>query len=167
MVGGGYLLQDNKKGGNNMGFDLYGLSPQSNVPKPVVTDWNDKKQTKAYFNYQENTVGSYFRANVWWWRPLWEYVCMNCDDILTLDDVEHGEFNDGHKISKTKAKKIAARLRRLDRQGKIMEYELGHKQFIESLPKEECDICDGTGKRKEAPKTGAGDIKCNGCQGLG
>ena len=167
MVGGGYLLQDNKKGGNNMGFDLYGLSPQSNVPKPVVTDWNDKKQTKAYFTYQENTVGSYYRANVWWWRPIWEYVCENCDNILSSKDKEHGEFNDGHKISKTKAKRIASRIRSLDRQGKIMQHELEHKKLLKSLPKEQCDICDGTGKRKEPPKTGAGKIECNGCRGKG
>jgi len=176
MVGGGYLLQDNKRRENNMGFDLYGLSPlnPNNAIKPEHFDWT-KKHTdeekdqffKAMNQYEQEVKGHYFRANVWWWRPLWEYVCMNCDDILTLDDVEHGEFNNGHKISKTKAKKIAARLRRLDRQGKIMEYELEHKQFIKFLPKEECDICDGTGKRKEAPKTGAGDIKCNGCQGSG
>ncbi len=167
MVGGGYLLRDNKRRGNNMGFDLYGLNPEGDVPKPVVTDWENTKQVDDYFNYQQDTPGSYYRANVWWWRPIWQYVCENCDNILTEKDMESGNFNDGHRISKTKAKKIASRLRMLDRQGKIMEYELEHKQYIKSLPKEDCDICDGTGKRKKVPKTGAGDIKCNGCQGEG
>ena len=167
MAGGGYLLQDNQKRGNNMGFDLYGLSPEGDVPQPVVTDRENTKQVDDYLDYQQDTPGSYYRANVWWWRPIWQYVCENCDDILTLNDVEHGEFNDGHKISKTKAKKIASRIRRLDKQGKIMEYELEHKQHIKSLPQEECSICDGTGRRSKPPKAGAGDMKCNACQGIG
>ena len=150
-----------------MGFDLYGLNPEGDVPQPVVTDWENEEQTKAYFAHQNDTPGSYYRANVWWWRPMWQYVCENCDNILTEKDMESGNFNDGHRISKTKAKRIASRIRKLDKQGKIMEYELEHKQYIKSLPQEDCDICEGTGKRKKAPKTGAGDIKCNGCQGEG
>ena len=150
-----------------MGFDLYGLNPEGDVPKPVVTDWKNTKQVDDFLNYQQDTPGSYYRANVWWWRPIWQYVCENCDNILTEKDIESGKFNDGHRISKTKAKKIASRIRRLDKQGKIMEYELEHKQHIKSLPQEECSICDGTGRRSKPPKAGAGDMKCNACQGIG
>lgn len=170
MVGGGYLLQDNKKklnGEYNMGFDLYGLSPKTDIPKPVVTNWEDKEQTKAYFAYQENTPGSYYRSNVWWWRAMWDYVCNVCDDILTDKDMEGGGYNDGYKISKTKAKKIASRIRKLDKQGKIMEYELEYKTHISSLQKEECAICEGTGKRQDPPNIGAGTLRCNGCKGEG
>ena len=171
MVGGGYLLQDNKKRGNNMGFDLYGLNPEGDVPQPVVTDWENTKQVDDYLDYQQDTPGSYYRANVWWWRPIWQYVCENCDNILTEKDMESGNFNDGHIISKTKAKRIASRIRKLDKQGKIMEYELEHKQYIKSLPQEDCDICEGTGVREDEIGKKAREVdeeyKCNGCQGKG
>ena len=84
-----------------MGFDLYGLNPKGDVPKPVITDWKDdsisfEEQMKAYQSYQNDTPGSYFRANVWWWRPLWQYITVACEDILTEKDIESGSYNDGH-----------------------------------------------------------------------
>ena len=81
-----------------MGFDLYGLNPKGDIPKPVITDWEDKKQTDDFFKYQDETPGSYFRTNVWYWRPLWQYVSVVCENILTEKDMERGEFNDGHRI---------------------------------------------------------------------
>ena len=150
-----------------MGFDLYGLNPKGDIPKPVITNWQDEEQTKAYFAYQDNTPGSYFRTNVWFWRPLWQYVTVTCDDILTEKDIESGEFNDGHRISKTKANRIASRLKKLDKDGSTMKYELGYKEYLKSLPQEECAICEGTGKRQDPPNIGAGTLRCNGCKGEG
>ena len=150
-----------------MGYDLYGLSPETDMPKPEVTNWQDKEQTEAYFAYQENTPGSYYRSNVWWWRAMWDYVCNVCDDILTDKDMEGGSYNDGHVISKTKSKRIASRLKKLDTNGEIKAYEEAYVKSLDEMELEECDICDGTGKRKEAPQVGAGKIKCNGCQGKG
>ena len=148
-----------------MGFDLYGMKPEK-TEKPDAPDFvNDEEGTKAYFAWQENTEGAYFRNNVWYWRPLWNFICSICDDILTDNDMENGTFNDGHKICKTKAKKIAARLRKID--GDLNDHQIGHKRFMDDMPNEDCDICDGTGKRKKAPEVGAGDVKCNGCDGNG
>mgnify|MGYP003148120808 CR=1 FL=1 len=150
-----------------MGFDLYGLKPKDNE-KPDTPDFlNDEEGAKAYFSWQENTDGAYFRNNVWWWRPLWNFICMVCDDILTNKDMELGNENSGHIISKTKAKRIAGRISRMDKNMEIKEYETNHKKFLESLDDEDCNICDGTGKRKKAPEVGAGDIECNGCNGRG
>jgi len=154
-----------------MGFDLYGLNPKGDIPKPVITNWQDEEQTKAYFAYQDNTPGSYFRTNVWFWRPLWQYVTVTCDDILTEKDMESGEFNDGHRISKTKANRIASRLKKLDKDGSTMKYELGYKEYTKSLPKEECDKCKGIGERrdeigKQARKKDP-SYSCNGCSGKG
>jgi len=150
-----------------MGFDLYGLSPETDIPKPEVTNWQDKEQTEAYFAYQENTPGSYYRSNVWWWRAMWDYVCNVCDDILTDKDMEGGSFNDGHVISKTKSKRIASRLKKLDKNGEIKAYEEAYVKSLNEMELEECDICEGTGKRKKAPEVGAGKIRCNGCKGEG
>ena len=163
-----------------MGFDLYGLNPQNpnKAVRPTQIDWSKKpteKERNDYFksvdDYETKVVGSYFRANVWYWRPIWQYVTQLCDDILTEKDMERGEYNDGHKISKTKAKCIASRLKKLDRDGDTMEYELLYKQNMNSLPKEDCSICEGTGMRnddlgkktrKENP-----EYTCNGCEGKG
>ena len=43
-----------------MGFDLYGLNPKGDIPKPVITDWGDEKQANDFFKYQDETPGSYF-----------------------------------------------------------------------------------------------------------
>ena len=113
-----------------MGFDLYGMNPTINKKYPPkynkilkkygtdgMINWQKdipEKVKDEYFElkdkYQEDNPGDYFRNNVWWWRPLWQFVCASCDDILTEKDMERGSYNEGHKISKTKATRIAKRL---------------------------------------------------------
>ena len=98
-----------------MGYDLYGLSPHNpkEIKKPESPDWKTatKDEQDSFFRalnkYEDEVPGHYFRNNVWWWRPLWHFVTVTCDNILTEKDMEQGSFNDGHKISKTKAVKIA------------------------------------------------------------
>jgi N-acetyl-gamma-glutamylphosphate reductase len=68
-----------------MGFDLYGERPTGK--------------------------GDYFRANVWYWRPIWSFVCEVCSDILTEEDFKRGQYNDNHLIEEDRAKDIAKRLR--------------------------------------------------------
>ena len=68
-----------------MGFDIYGISASGQK-------------------------GEYFRNSVWWWRPLWDYVCDVCRDILTKKDKDAGHYNDGHRIDSHKAAQIAERL---------------------------------------------------------
>ena len=91
-----------------MGFDLNGVDPIS------------KK-------------GEYFRANVWWWRPLWGFVCDNCDDILNQKDIEEGSWNNMFEIIDRKANKIADRIYDLDKKGEIEKYEEEYKKKIDSL----------------------------------
>ena len=110
-----------------MGFDLHGLKPQENTKKPEIlikhpSGWQIKDEAiqrewyNAYEKWENENPGVYFRNNVWYWRPLWAFICNYCSDILTEKDMQKGSWNDGHKISKTKSKKIAARLRRLLRE---------------------------------------------------
>ena len=68
-----------------MGFSISGIKPRS-------------KQ------------GKHFDRNVWGWRPIWEYVCAECSDILTDKDKEEGHRNNFYEISKSKAVKIADKL---------------------------------------------------------
>ena len=88
-----------------MGMDVYGLAPKTKGEKPTI-DWSLKpsdEESKAYFDakdiFEKENVGYYFRNNVWWWRPLLDYVYQLNDDILTEEDYEHGHFNDGHEIT--------------------------------------------------------------------
>jgi len=162
-----------------MGFDVYGMNPTvaDGTVKPTRTTIKGfgrlsadekKERMKAIEEYQEKNVGAYFRNNVWWWRPLWNFVTATCDDLLTEKDIESGSYNDGHKISKTKADRLAKRLHSMIEDGKVKEYENGYKKELASLEQVDCDTCDATGRRNKPPKPGAGDYQeCNGCNGTG
>ena len=109
-----------------MGFDLSGVNPKMNMKQeelPVYNkynnmDWSDKMKAldndeklskqywKEYDEYQDANPGVYFRNNVWWWRPLWQFVCERFDDVLTEQDMERGCYNDGHEITADKAMQI-------------------------------------------------------------
>jgi hypothetical protein len=130
-----------------MGYDLYGLSP-SNEQVPDC-DFSDEKTTKAYFAWQRNTKGAYFRQNIWGWRPVWRYVMENCGDIISVEDAQRGSYNDGHEITKEKAKLIANRINSLNKSGDLVSYARTYATEMDSLPDEECKICNGTGTRKE------------------
>ena len=113
-----------------MGFDLYGVNPTINKEYPPrykeimekygkggFLDWKKdipEDVKSEYFElkdqYGEDNPGDYFRNNVWWWRPLWNFVCNTCDDFLSERDMEAGDYNDGRKIAKYKAIKIGKRL---------------------------------------------------------
>ena len=137
-----------------MGFDLTGLNPESNTPQPVWTkkdpmikvkgtkhqyeiDPQVKEEyddyMKSRWEWQDNTEGAYFRNNVWFWRPLWNFVTGCCADILTEGDIENGYMNDGHIISKTKSKRIASRLRRFFKDGSVDAYESWYARQISQL----------------------------------
>tara|TARA_R100001086_G_scaffold190411_1_gene107881 strand:- start:432 stop:1016 length:585 start_codon:yes stop_codon:yes gene_type:complete len=107
-----------------MGFDLYGLNP--NNPKKAVKpklDWDKpstKEEQEEYFRkkeeYQSQVVGDYFCSNVWWWRPLADYIIQytNC---VSHEDVKHWGYNDGHEVSEEEAKAIAKQLKHLIKTG--------------------------------------------------
>ena len=132
-----------------MGFDLHGLKPEKGTPKPqwakgdpfikieankygedyakFIIDPQVKEEYDAYLksmlDWNDNTEGAYFRNNVWFWRPLWGFVTGCCDDILTQTDRDEGHMNNGHRISKTKSKRIASRLRKYLKEGYVESYE--------------------------------------------
>ena len=122
-----------------MGFDLHGLKPQENTKKPEIlikhqSGWQieDEATQKEWYNaYEEwelENPGVYFRNNVWWWRPLWHYVCIACHGILSGKDIANGQFNGGHRISKTKSLRIAAKLRARIKSGDVVDYYDKHQK---------------------------------------
>ena len=96
-----------------MGFDLYGLNPNFKNKKPSI-DW-DKKPTKEeqekffadYDKWEKENPGHYFRNNVWWWRPLADFVLWLADKELGDKDREGWHNNGGHKVDEKTAKIIA------------------------------------------------------------
>jgi len=87
-----------------MGMDVYGLNPQLKSEKPEI-DWNDstEEQRDQYFEainvFESENPGYYFRNNVWWWRPLWDYTCDVCKSVMTEEDIQRGEYNEGYEYS--------------------------------------------------------------------
>ena len=122
-----------------MGYDIYGLNPKQNEVEPTIlskfydkdgfNDWDkmNEDDKELYFKeqnkHQEANPGEYFRANVWFWRPIWNFVCGSCSDFLSDKDMDAGCSNSGDRISKTKALRIASRLKSLHKQGIIKTWE--------------------------------------------
>jgi len=124
-----------------VGFDVFGKNPK-------------------------NETGKYFRNNVWWWHPLWEYCCQVAPDIA--GKVTHGHSNDGDGLDdEDDALALARRLREELESGRTKEYERQYAAALEALPDEPCRICGGTGGRQPPPQVGPGDVPCNGCSGTG
>ena len=107
--------------------------------------------------------GKYFRNNVWYLRPLWEFIGDTCSDILTQDELRAGQFNDGTAYSREKAERIAKRLKELLDSGFVADYEPEYRKTQEALPDEPCIICHGTGTRNDEVVKGT----CNSCHGSG
>ena len=122
-----------------MGFDLSGMNPNLSSPEPKLPPFPERtdKDWEEYNVWQDENSGVYFRNNVWAWKPLWHFVTATCGDILTEKDIERGYYNDGHKISKTKAGKIAKRLYKFLKKGDVEAYESGYKRHQKSLDKDD------------------------------
>jgi len=136
-----------------MGFDVYGMSPKINKDYPEryneilkqygkdgFLDWGKTPEDikDEYFElkdkYEDDNPGSYFRNNVWFWRPLWGYVCEVCDDYMTHDEMDNGYSNSGFEISEETAIHIAEKLSEKLADGSVdereKEYELERAKAV-------------------------------------
>ena len=113
-----------------MGFDLYGVNPYNpnKAIKPEM-DWDSqptREETDKYFKekskYQEEVVGDYFRNNVWWWRPLANYV-IKFTGCVNEDDAELWSTNDGHEVDDQTAKQIHNQLQVLIKSGHTQKFQ--------------------------------------------
>jgi hypothetical protein len=127
-----------------MGMDVYGKKPKSEK-------------------------GKYFRNNVWWWRPLAEYV----QEVAPMPTAKcrYWHSNDGAGLNGPDSATLANRLQEEIDSGRCREYAEARERALAGLPDVDCDLCGGTGTYKPAPECGAGDaitgIKCNVCEGRG
>lgn len=117
-----------------MGFDLHGINPHNpnNAVKPKI-DWDKnptEEETKKHFEklekYENEVVGDYFRANVWYWRPIADYV-INYTDCIAEEDIKYWHENGGHEVDEETAIQISNQLNALIKQGHTKAYEKGYE----------------------------------------
>lgn len=140
-----------------MGMDVYGKNPASDC-------------------------GEYFRNNVWWWHPLWDYCLEMHADIC--GSVECGHSNDGDGLDTDDARELGLRLLNDIDLGEVEEYETAFNLEKSELPVSECGFCSGSGIRTDEvgvehgmPTKELGDAEkilfgrslgwCNACGGSG
>jgi len=91
-----------------MGMDVYGREPR-------------------------NEVGEYFRSNVWWWRPLWNYTAeidhfyaeqKNAHQLISKKLFESGHHNDGEGLeTEEDCRDLVKRLEWSIDEGLLAEYQ--------------------------------------------
>ena len=103
-----------------MGMDVYGLNPKihEGTKQPDRLDDLHKqkdKVVKKYFDeqdaYERKNVGVYFRNNVWWWRPLANFMREHCD-WFTQEQQARLHDNSGFEFSEHEALTIADTLQK-------------------------------------------------------
>lgn len=160
-----------------MSVSCYKLTKQQTNPSERKT----KMGMDVYGKNPKNDVGSYFRRNVWGWRPLWDYCVYNYNDLV--GEVS-GHTNDGDGLGNEGSLELARRIKEDLVSGKAQEYIDQRNKAVSELPKETCELCKGTGIRTDnvgvengmpdrelepelAIITGRTKGWCNGCGGEG
>lgn len=139
-----------------MGMDVYGKKPAS--PK-----------------------GEYFRNNVWYWHPLWDF-CL--DNFEIANKVKNGHTNSGDGLGARDAKTIAKGIKTMIANGDAQRYIDDRETKLSELERVVCFLCNGTGIRTDELGTQDGQPTkelrpeqvivygrthgwCNGCDGEG
>ena len=155
-----------------MGYDIYGLNPRQHKEKPDILKKEygdlDKEEQEKYWDikseYEQETPGIYFRNNVWWWRPLWDYIIEISGELLTPTQRQGGYENSCTEIPERITRAIARRLSHEISSGNHKRYETEYREAIKNLELEDCEYCETTGQRD----LGDGEMKdCNACRGKG
>ena len=153
-----------------MGMDVYGVNPQTTTERPTEPKSDDysSDEWSAYFEarreWEQDNPGTYFRNNVWYWRPLWDYVYALCDDVITEDDHKSGHHNDRHLIDADKCEVIATRIAKELLNGGVTKFKEERQEYLDKLPLVKCHCCKGTGK---GAHYSAGKPTCHVCEGTG
>ncbi|WP_448812057.1 hypothetical protein [Agromyces bauzanensis] len=129
----------------------------------------------VYGNAPTGEVGSYFRNNVWWWRPLAEFVTESFPE--QTEGCTYWHSNDGDGLDGEGAIALADALDAALASGAVAEYATTREATLAALPMEPCEWCHATGIRTDEvgrrngldkprdPVTGTGG--CNACSGTG
>jgi len=119
-----------------MGMDIYGLNPKKRgqAPKRPVNLLGLEDKTKPacskeemnkYFEdkrkFEDENVGVYFRNNVWWWRPLADYIIKKIknEDWFNDEIAERLHDNSGFQFTEEQALCIKKHLEKGLRSGEV------------------------------------------------
>ncbi len=107
-----------------MGFDLTGLNPKKAKYKSPSNDLYEKNKDKYFeeLDKYQSQKGTYFRNNVWCWRPLAQYV-IDHTKVVSKEDQKCWAYNDHHIVQEDEALQIAKQLRYLIKTGHTKKYE--------------------------------------------
>ena len=100
--------------------------------------------------------GKYFCNNMWWWRPLADYVCEIAPEIA--DKCQYWQSNDGDGLNGHDSLRLAELLQKEIESGRTAAYARRREAKLEMAPNEPCLLCEATGTRKPPPDGGAGDL---------
>lgn len=126
--------------------------------------------------------GSYFRNNVWSWRPLSTFICETYPDIANNCTYWHTNDGDGldGDLSEVLGKKIIEDINN----GVVKAWQDKYYAELADLEREKCTYCDATGIRTDDVANEMGmpnkelsvEVQllvgrthgyCNGCSGVG
>jgi hypothetical protein len=145
-------------------MDVSGKKPKgATLAKPKREDFDDDGEFFEVYRAHQAQPGAYFRANIWWWRPLWDMCLDLAPDVA--GKVKFGHSNDGDGLDDDDSLMLAAILEAHVESGSMETYINARQAVLDALEDEECKICAGTGRRADPPETGAGIMPCNGCGG--
>lgn len=133
-----------------MGMDVYGKKPTS-------------------------PEGEYFRNNVWWWHPLWEYCCYVQNDLVKR--VPYAHENSGDGLGSVASRKLGLKLQETINTGEAQKYVDSYYDQLKTLPDEPCfcikkSLYEVFSMSAEIPFPKLPDVKspnpeCNTCKGTG
>lgn len=113
---------------------------------------------------------AYFRNNVWYWHPLWNYCAAVAPEIIDPALAESGHMNDGTGLDEEGALALARKLEAEIDSGRTEAYSQAYAARIAALPEEPCEYCEGTGYRhgfESKSKRAKAANKCGVCDGKG
>jgi len=118
--------------------------------------------------------GSYFRNNVWYWHPLWDYCIHVLPDIA--NKVKYAHSNDGDGLNSVNSRKLGFALRKSIESGEAQEYIDKRQDYLDNLSNQPCH-CTGVSLLESFvhdgempfPKTQPKDPnpECHSCKGTG
>ena len=90
----------------------------------------------VYGSKPKNVKGEYFRNNVWYWHPLWDYCCEVAPDITSR--TQDGHSNSGDGLNGYYSIKLAKALQSEVDSSRTQFYMKAFETFKENAPLEDC-----------------------------
>ena len=155
-----------------MGMDVSGLNPKINKSEsdfPIYFKYesmsfdekwkildNNKEDYDKYWEEKEKfnkiNVGIYFRNNVWWWHPLWDYCHFIAPELIDDKLYNKGHSNEGAGLNATDAVKLSIKLLVSIEDETCATYKRERDLHLESLPEDDCSICNNNNRGRKKKK---------------